>query len=137
MSNIPAVINGVAVELAPNAVGQGVHQRLVDDLKQIIRTDVASGHHLERIWISSARDSHHAPSRHVAGKAIDISRINGRFIYSSYNGDAAVAAIVNAIQTRFEAYPHRRENFGPYIKKKSGNPFTIGGHADHIHLSVN
>jgi hypothetical protein len=54
-----------------------------------------------------------------------------------YPGDPAVKAIVDAIQTVFESYSHRRENFGPHFKHKLGMPFPVGGHQDHIHLSVN
>jgi hypothetical protein len=73
----------------------------------------------------------------MLGKAVDISRINGKFIFQSYNSAADVTAIVNAIQQTFEAFTHRRENFGPYLMLKLGNPFSVGGHGDHIHLSVN
>jgi hypothetical protein len=52
-------------------------------------------------------------------------------------GDAAIKAIVDAIQTAFDTYSKRRENFGPHFKHEHGKPFTVGGHKDHIHLSVN
>jgi hypothetical protein len=72
-----------------------------------------------------------------AGKAVDISRINGQKMILAYPGDASVKAIVDAIQTELESYAHRRENFGPAMKKKLGADYAIGGHADHIHFSVN
>lgn len=71
------------------------------------------------------------------GKAVDISRINDMRISMHYPSDPTVKSIVDAIQERFELYPHRRENFGPSIKKKLGNNFNISGHHDHIHISVN
>lgn len=71
------------------------------------------------------------------GKAVDISRINGMKMAVFYTTNASVKAIVDAIQTAFETYPYRRENFGPFFKKKLGAPMSIAGHLDHIHLSVN
>ncbi len=137
MATLPAIINGVAIDLAPSAIGINLDQRLVDALELSIRQDVASGYPLKSLWISSANDSHAAPSRHAIGKGIDISRVNGKYIFGGYNGDAALTAIVNAMQDAFEKYPHRRENFGPHLKLKLGNAFSIGGHDDHIHFSVN
>jgi len=55
----------------------------------------------------------------------------------AYPGDLSVKAIVDAIQAEFESYAHCRENFGPAMKKKFGADYSIGGHADHIHFSVN
>ncbi len=49
----------------------------------------------------------------------------------------AVKAIVDAMQTEFETYLHRRENFGPLFKKKLGIDHPVPGHNDHIHFSVN
>lgn len=137
MAEIPGLINGVTIELAPSAIGQGVSHKLVAALKHVIKQDLVAGYKLDRVYISSAKDSHKAPSRHVAGNAIDISRINGKFMYSSYGNDKAVTAIIDALQHRFESYPQRRENFGPLFKKKLGNPYQVGGHNDHIHFSVN
>ncbi len=139
MSSIPAVINGVAVQLAPTAAN-AVDARMVEALKSCIRTDVAAGHVLKTIWISSASEDipeHKHPSRHAQKKAVDISRINGIKIAMGYPTDPGVKAIVDAIQFAFEQYAHRRENFGPRIKHKLGKPWSVGGHADHVHLSVN
>jgi len=79
------------------------------------------------------------PSRHVAGngKAVDVSRINGNKLSLSYTSNATVKAIVDAMQTGYENYTHRRENFGPFMKKKLGNNHTVSGHGDHMHFSVN
>lgn len=80
-----------------------------------------------------------SPSRHVQGegKAVDISRINGNKMSIFYPGNATVKAVVDAMQTEFENYTHRRENFGPFMKKKLDNNHQVSGHGDHIHLSVN
>ena len=55
---------------------------------------------------------------------------------TGFGSDAQVTAIVRAIQRRFESFPQKRENFGPALKLKEGQPFQVGGHGDHIHLSV-
>jgi hypothetical protein len=70
-------------------------------------------------------------------KAVDISRINGIKIVIGYPNDPEVKAIVDAIQIAFETFSDRRENFGPYAKTKLGKPWSVSGHDDHIHLSIN
>lgn len=136
MAQLPSSINGVEIEYSPS-VNKTVEQRLIDGLQACIRHDIASGHTLAKIYISSANDSHSLPSRHSQAKAVDISRVNGKKLAVHYGGDAEVTAIVDAIQTEFEAYVHRRENFGPFIKRKLGATYSVSGHADHIHISVN
>ncbi|VAW80170.1 hypothetical protein MNBD_GAMMA15-1450 [hydrothermal vent metagenome] len=138
MPTVPANINGVLVEFSPN-VNKSVDQRIIGALKYVVKTSIATGHVLNKIYISSANDQHIAPSRHVqgAGKAIDISRINGMKMSVFYPTNPKVKAIVDAMQTRFESYPYRRENFGPLFKKKLGNSHAVSGHGDHIHFSVN
>ena len=135
MATIPSDINGVTVEFA-STVDKNVVQNMVEGLKLCIKTDVATGYALQKIYISSAYDSHTQPSRHMQQKAIDISRINGTKIVLGYPGAAETKAIVDAIQTCFEGYTVRRENYGPHIKKKLGQDWTVSGHDDHIHLSV-
>lgn len=136
MAQIPALINGVSVQFG-TGVGNNVDQRVIDGLKHCIKAQIASGHTLSTIFVSSAYDSHQLPSRHMQHKAVDVSRINGTKIAIGYPQGGAVKAIVDAIQDAFEGYSHRRENFGPHLKKKLGQPWTVGGHGDHIHLSVN
>lgn len=136
MAEIPASINGVSVELSSTAVND-VDQRLVDGLKECIKSQVAEGHTLTSIYISSAYDSHADTSRHMQHKGVDISRINGTKIVIGYPQGGAVTAIVDAIQDAFEGYSHKRENFGPHLKLKLGQAWTVSGHGDHIHLSVN
>lgn len=136
MSDIPLTINGVIVEFK-STVFKDVNSIMVNGLKHCIKTAIASGHALTKIYISTANDSHTLPSRHAQKKAVDISRINGTKIVLGYPQGGSVKAIVDAIQDEFEGYTSRRENFGPHLKKKLGNPHTVGGHQDHIHLSVN
>jgi hypothetical protein len=135
MPAIPASINGVHVEFAPNAVNN-VHQNVIDALHQIIRPNIAEGHMLQRIYISSAYDSHTMPSRHMQQRAVDISRFNGTHVQGGYDTSPSVRAFVDTIQERFEEYQSRRENFGPSFTRKHGQPWSVGGHHDHIHLSV-
>lgn len=138
MPIIPSAINGVIVEFG-SAVNTSVDQKVIDGLKKVIKPNIATGYTLTKIYISSANDQHQSPSRHVMGdgKAADISRINDLKMSIHYPSNATVKAIVDAIQTEFETYAHRRENFGPLFKKKLGNPHNVSGHGDHIHLSVN
>ena len=138
MPDIPANINGVVVEFSAR-VNKSVDQRVVDALTAVVRPAISKTHGLSRIYVSSANDNHEPPSRHVAGqgKAVDISRINGKKMSVHYPSDSAVKSIVDAMQTEFETYAHRRENFGPCFKKKLGNPWTVSGHGDHVHFSVN
>lgn len=138
MSDIPNSINGVEVEFS-DALNTSVDQGVIDALNKEVKLGIATGHLLNKIYISSANDQHQSPSRHVQGdgKAVDISRINGDKMSIFYPGNAAVKAIVDAMQTEFENYTHRRENFGPFMKKKLGNNHQVSGHSDHIHLSVN
>ena len=138
MPQIPSSINGVAVEFS-NTANKEVDQKIIDALKYCIKPAIATGHVLSKIYISSANDSHSFPSRHVqgGGKAVDISRINGMMMATNYQSSPSVKAIVNAIQTSFEAFNGRRENYGPLFKKKMGQSWSVSGHNDHIHLSVN
>lgn len=138
MPTIPGNINGVLIEFSPN-VNKNVDQKIVDALKHVLSTNVVPGHVLTKVYISSANDQHTSPSRHVqgAGKAVDISRINGMKMSGFYPTNPSVKAITGALQNTFESYPHRRENFGPLFKKKLGNAHPVTGHGDHIHFSVN
>ncbi|MFL0809852.1 MAG: hypothetical protein K6L76_05505 [Agarilytica sp.] len=138
MAVIPKNINGVIVEFS-KSVNNNVDQKIIDALKKIIKPNIAPNYSLAKIYISSANDQHQFPSRHVqgAGKAIDISRINGMKMSVFYPSNLAVKAIVTAVQDEFEKYVHRRENFGPYLNKKLGKSHHVSGHKDHIHISVN
>jgi hypothetical protein len=135
MPNIPDIINNVTVEFA-STVNKSVKQRVIDGLNHCIREKIAPDHTLTKIYVSSANDSHTLPSRHMQQKAVDISRINGDKISVFYGSSNSLTAIVNAIQDTFESYEYCRENFGPHLKKKNGNNWSVSGHGDHIHLSV-
>jgi len=138
MADIPSSINGVIIDFS-DSVSKSVDQKIVNALNHCIKTAIAPGYALNKIYISSANDSHGYPSRHVQGdgKAVDISRINGLKMSIHYNSNDIVKNITNAIQDEFETFAGRRENFGPYFKKKLGNPYSVSGHDDHIHISVN
>ncbi len=136
MPQIPSTINGVSMQFG-DGVGNDVDQRMVDGLKHCIKPQIASGHTLTSVYIASAHDAHQMPSRHMQHKAVDLSRINGIKIVIGYAQGGSTKAIVDAIQEAFEGYAHRRENFGPHLKRKRGQSFPVAGHNDHIHLSVN
>jgi hypothetical protein len=138
MASVPNVINGVTVEFK-EAVNNSCEPSIVAALQLCVRPDIAPGFTLNRVFISSMKDGQHSgQSRHFQGlgKAVDISRINGKKMAEHFPGDPEVKAITSAIQTAFETFPQKRENFGPFMKKKEGNNHTVGGHHDHVHLSV-
>jgi len=138
MAEIPSSMNGVIIEFS-GSVNKNVDQKIVDALNFCIKTAIAPGYALNKIYISSAHDSHAYPSRHAQGqgKAVDISRINGLKMSLHYSSNSTVKEITNAIQEKFESFGYKRENFGPHFKKKLGNPYAVSGHDDHIHISVN
>jgi hypothetical protein len=124
-------INGVIVKFAP-AVSREVDPRLIEGLRRTIRSDIAEGQVLEEIYLSPVNDQH----AQDGGKTIDISRINGLKMSVYYTSNKLVKGIVDAMQTAFERYPQRVENFGPSFKKKLGASMLDGGYRDHVHLSV-
>lgn len=136
MAKIPDNIGGVQIELA-EGVGNDVTDEMLEALRAAISKTSVAGYTIDQLWVSSARDSHICPSRHVTGNAVDISRVNGKYISVSYEHDDAIRAIVDGLQKKFESAPHRRENFGPTIQKKLGEDYPVTGHKDHFHWSVN
>jgi hypothetical protein len=64
MSDIPNSINGVEVEFS-DAVNTSVDQGVIDALNKVVKPGIATGHLLNKIYISSANDQHQSPSRHV------------------------------------------------------------------------
>lgn len=134
MATIPNSIDGVVIEFGSDVVRDVSNEMLAAMTHAIVAT--VSGKTIEKLFISSAKDDHKCPSRHVTGNAVDISRINGLKIGVHYSSDPIIASIVDGLQTRFESAPKRRENFGPTIKKKSGKDFAIDDHDDHFHWSV-
>jgi hypothetical protein len=138
----------VTVTFAPavnNPANNNVQQKVVNALKHCIKPDVANGHTLTKIFVSSARRQASNTSNHNVGRAVDISRINGVRLDPGFNQDASVKAIATAIQKAFETFADRRENFGPAVMKKlgttipntPGNRQLIAQHKNHIHFSVN
>ena len=141
MPQIPSSVNGVLIEFGAT-VNKNVDQKVIDALKHCIKPNITKGYALTKIYISSANDSHKKPSRHVQGlgKAVDISRINSLKMslhYKTNKTNKTVTEVTNSIQTAFESFSNRRENFGPMFKKKLGVVYKVSGHSDHIHLSVN
>lgn len=137
MAFIPGQINGVVIQFGLN-VHNSIDPVLLSALFEIIKPDIVDGPTLSPVYISSLKDQHNLPSRHMQGlgKAVDISRINGMRMSTHYPGDSAVRQITDAMQQAFEACEGRRENFGPLFKKKHGKNYPVSGHNDHIHFSV-
>ncbi len=136
MPSIPEEINGVSIEFAAS-VDRNISVEMLEAMKATISRDVVEGETIVKLWVSSAKDSHKCPSRHVTGNGVDISRVNGEFIATSYDANMSIKSIVDGLQQEFENAPKRRENFGPTIKKKNGNDYAVSGHKDHFHWSVN
>jgi hypothetical protein len=134
--SIGSKINEVEVEYATGA-DNPVKQELIDILNGCIKTGVASGAQLDKIWVSATTNgTHTADSRHYSGRAIDISRINGKQIKDAYPDDGSVKSIVDAIQDEADKQTGIRENFGPKFLHKQKRNWTADAHDDHIHLSV-
>ena len=87
MAVIPNQINHVQFQFGLN-VHNSVDSNLLAFLLQTIRPNIVDGPTLSSIYISSLKDQHNLPSRHMqgAGKAVDISRINGMNAYSGQTG---------------------------------------------------
>lgn len=136
-AKIGTTLNEVTIEYASDADNE-VDQSLIDLLKGCIKKDIASGGNtLLKIYVSATTNGTHATeSRHYSGKAIDISRVNGKKMSEHYPSDTTVKAIVDAIQDEADNQPKIRENFGPHFKHKNKSNWSVGGHGDHIHLSV-
>ncbi len=135
LPNIPSKISGVSMTFAAG-VDRNIAQNLLDAMQHTISSTAVPGEKIDALWVSSAKDSHKCPSRHVSGLAVDISRVNGKRISTHYGSDESVKAIVDGLQSLFESAPNRRENYGPTIQKKLGKDNIVGGHSDHFHWSV-
>jgi hypothetical protein len=55
MPIIPDSINGVEVEFS-DAVNTSVDQKVIDALNKVVKPGIASGHILNKVYISSAND---------------------------------------------------------------------------------
>lgn len=136
MASLSSNLNFVSIHFK-DGVNNDVDDALVNALNQIIRRNFPWKYIITSLTVSSLNDSHDDKpnSRHNQKKAIDISKINDKSV-SLYNSDPEVQSLVEYIQTEFESVAGRRENFGPFRKWKSGGPYNVSGHQDHIHLSV-
>jgi hypothetical protein len=129
-------LNTVTVEYGIGADNE-VSTSLVTLLKAVVKSDVATGHTLSKIYVGYTTNGKHGKhSRHKSGKAVDISRINGKKMSTNYPSDADVKAITDALQTAADSSSGIRENFGPSFKHKHGKAWSVSGHKDHIHFSV-
>jgi hypothetical protein len=114
---------------------------LVNSIKFALNNANSNLNYIDKItsiYISATTNGEHGPnSNHYKGTAIDISRINGvKIINLGANFQ------VQSLQNAFDNYQSIRENFGPYFKHKTflngtlNTNWPIGGHQDHIHVSV-
>ena len=55
MPMIPGNINGISIEFSPH-VNNSVDQKIVDALRHILGKNIAQGHILNKVYISSAND---------------------------------------------------------------------------------
>jgi hypothetical protein len=134
-SKIGNMLNSVVIEYGEGADNE-VEQTLKTLLEAVIKSDVATGKTLQKVYISATTNGVHESPRHASGEAIDISRVNGNKMKDSYESDPDVKAIVNALQDEADKQEGIRENFGPYFKHKKKKLWTVSGHDDHIHFSV-
>jgi len=134
MAKIGGTINDVTIEYGTTADNE-VKDSLVTLLKGIVKQTVAPGQTLTKIFISATTNGKHDSPRHASGEAIDISRLNGKKI-DTYDSDTEVKALVDAIQDEADKQSGIRENFGPHFKHKHNTNWTVGGHDDHMHFSV-
>lgn len=135
-ASIGSIVNTVTVDYASGA-NNNVEQSLINLLKAVVKSNIAPGHTLNKIYVTATTNGTHAAnSRHSSGKAIDISRINAKKMSVHYPSDSDVKAIVDALQDEADKQSGIRENFGPYFKHKHKAGWTVSGHNDHIHWSV-
>ena len=134
-SKIGSTVSTVSVEYAAGADNE-VEQALVNLVQAVVKAGVAPGHALSKIYVSATTNGTHQSPRHASGQAIDISRINGKQMSGNYTSDAGVKAIVDALQAEADKQAGIRENFGPSFKHKHKTNWTVSGHNDHIHWSV-
>jgi hypothetical protein len=135
-AKIGAKLNDVDVEYASGADNE-VKQELIDLLTGVVKSGVATGNSLSKIFVSATTNGTHGTgSRHYSQKAVDISRINGKYMSTTYSTDASVKAIVDALQDEADKQSGIRENFGPKFLHKHKANWTVAAHDDHIHLSV-
>lgn len=118
-----------------------VASSLVESIRQALNqanSNLGPTRKITSIYIMATTNGSHSPnSNHTKGTAVDISRINGVKIANLGPNDQ-----VQALQNGFDGYNGIRENFGPHFKHKTypdgsvNLNFPVGGHGDHIHVSV-
>jgi hypothetical protein len=135
-----------------------VHPVLLNFLKDLIQTkmtditDETKSYNLISMHISSTSEpykAHKPGGPHRSGKAVDISKINGKSITNFYDSDAEVSGIADALQYKAIDDDRVWENFGPLIclKTYSSKPLQvlpnsdkrkalISLHKTHLHFSV-
>ena len=105
----------------------------------------SQSHTINSITISATTNGvHGSNSRHYAGNALDISMVNGVAVGPNQ-------PVIGALQNAFENQAGRRENFGPALMMKLGQPYLNdnlptslyrqrlqirNAHYNHIHWSV-
>jgi hypothetical protein len=114
---------------------------LVNSIKfaiNLANSKLENSNKITSIYIAATTNgTHSSTSNHTRGTAVDISRINGIKMINLGNNIQ-----VKALQDAFDNYPSIRENFGPSFKHKTfpngsvNLNWPIGGHQDHIHVSV-
>lgn len=144
--SISESINGVNITKASGVNDTNLKSVATDTMNDVI-SGTMGGVTLDSIYVSSVNDgTHGSSSRHYSNLAVDMSRVKTagatiwQYMSSDYPSNDNVKKVVEALQNGFEGKvgtPGVRENFGPYIKKKNGANWTVGGHGDHIHVSFN
>jgi hypothetical protein len=141
MAQLPASINGVTIILAAGA-DSALSDKLLTALQSVISSDF-EGVQLTELYVSSLSEpsGHSANSRHYppGRNAIDLSRVYGKRMASSYGVDADLTRIVDALQDRFEALTDvRHENYGPSkcLRRGVARLDMVEMHRSHIHWSV-
>lgn len=106
---------------------------LIDAL--IDALECASGSYtINKIYISATTNGEHSTeSNHYKSLAIDLSRINGTKMALM---NATELETVEKLQDCLENYSGIRENFGPFLEKKSNTDYDVTDHNSHIHFSI-
>lgn len=117
---------------ADNAVSKNIVSALITGINEANN----QGANIFSVGLSATTNGEHSgnSSRHYVkngAKAADISTINNNATGNSNNKSK-----VQKLQNAFNETENIRENFGPSLKTKNGNPWKVGGHINHIHISV-
>ena len=125
---------------------QKVAVELVNSMKFTLEqanSNLSSSDKITSINVYATTNGHgtQGSSNHLKASAVDINSINGKRM--------ALTGLTNQIselQKGFDNFQYIRENFGPYFKHKFSKEkpvgsqwnynYPIGGHKDHIHISI-